>query len=759
MALEQTNLLPVIDRWGPSLAYNEKPSQDSIEVADKMVDTHCCFCGQQCGITLKVKENRVIGFEPRYDFPFNEGMLCPKGVKRYLQGSHRDRIETALARDDSSPDGFRSMEYDQAIEKVASEIRRIQEKYGHSAVGVLSGASLTTEKAYLMGKFARVCLKTPYIDYNGRLCMVSAAAANKKAFGVDRAANAWDDIVGADVVWISGANIAECAPITTNYVWQAREMGAKIIVVDPRITPIARTADVFLPIRPGTDAALFNGVLQIMIENDWLDHDFINNQAVDFDKLADHVSQWTLDRTAEVCGVSKQKLMQAAELWGKASTSFLLHARGIEHHTNGVENCLGAINIVMASGRIGRKNCGYATITGQANGQGGREHGQKCDQLPGARDIRNPEHREYISKVWDIDEADMPGPGVDCYEMMRKIHSGEIKMLLTLCFNPKVSLPDNEYVGAALDKLEFMSSIDFFMSETARHADIVLPGSLQEEDEGVVTQIEGRVIKINKAVEPPGDAKQDWKIIQDLTKALDRTHGFEFNSPREIFDELRVASKGGTADYSGITYEKIDAQGGVFWPCPSEDHPGTRRMFEPGSDNPIARGAGPFYFPDGKARFCISEHRPPAEEADAEYPVILTTGRVVSQFLSGTQTRRIGPLVDQYPEPLIEIHPALARKLGVRDGQWTTVETRRNSVTLKAQVVKTIRPDTIFVPYHWPGKRSANRLTIAAQDPTSKIPEFKVCACKVYSAKEPPHYEDEVESRQHPKPELKIIQT
>lgn len=759
MALEPTNLLNVIDRWGPHLAYNDKPTHDSIETPDKLVDTHCCFCGQQCGISLKVKDNKVIGFEPRYDFPFNEGMLCPKGVKRYLQGNHRDRIETALARDSSATDGFKAMDYDSAINKVASEIKRVQAKYGNDSVGVLSGASLTTEKAYLMGKFARVCLKTPYIDYNGRLCMVSAAAANKKAFGVDRAANAWDDIVGTDVVWISGANIAECAPITTNYVWQAREMGAKIIVVDPRITPIARTADLFLPIRPGRDAALFNGVLQIMIERDWLDHEFIDKHTVGFDGLSEHVSQWTLERTAEECGIAKQKIMQAAELWGEASTSFLLHARGIEHHTNGVENCLGAINIVMASGRIGRKNCGYATITGQANGQGGREHGQKCDQLPGARDISNPDHREHISKLWKINEEDLPGPGVDCYEMMRKIHSGKIKLLLTLCFNPKVSLPDNEYVGAALDKLEFMASIDFFMSETARHADIVLPGSLQEEDEGVVTQIEGRVIKINKAVEPPGDAKEDWKIIQDLATALDRTHGFQFRSPREIFDELRIASKGGTADYSGITYEKIDAQGGVFWPCPSDDHPGTRRMFEADSYNPVAKGEGPFYFPDGKARFNISEHRPPAEVTDDDYPVILTTGRVVSQFLSGTQTRRIGPLVDQYPEPKIEIHPILAKKLGVNDGQWTTVESRRGSITLEAQVVKTIRPDTVFVPYHWPGKRSANRLTISAQDPVSKIPEFKVCACRVFPARQPPHYENETEAREHSKPKLEIIQT
>lgn len=757
MAYEPDKLLETIDRWGPHLAHNESPAKDTVDRPEKMVDTHCCFCGQQCGITLKVKENRVIGFEPRYDFPFNEGMLCPKGVKRYLQGNHPDRITTALQRDASAAGGFAPLDYQAAIDRVASEIRRVQDKYGPSAVGVLSGASLTTEKAYLMGKFARVCLQTPYIDYNGRLCMVSAAAANKKAFGIDRAANAWDDIVGADVVWISGANIAECAPITTNYVWQAREMGAKVIVVDPRITPIARTADLFLPVRPGRDAALFNGVLKILIDRDWLDHDFIREHTVGFDQVAEHVAQWTLERTARECGISAKKIMHAAELWGQASTSFLLHARGIEHHSNGVENCLGAINIVMATGRIGRKNCGYATITGQANGQGGREHGQKCDQLPGARDISNPEHRKYVAGIWGVEEAELPGPGVDCFEMMRKIHAGEIKALLTLCFNPKVSLPDNQYVGAALDQLEFMASIDFFMSETARHADVVLPGSLQEEDEGVVTQIEGRVIKINQAVDPPGDARQDWRIVQDLAAALGRPRGFTFSEPREIFDELRVASRGGTADYSGITYEKIDAQHGVFWPCPSDDHPGTRRLFEPDSDNPVSNGAGPFYFPDGKARFNISEYRPPAEVTDDEYPVILTSGRVVSQFLSGTQTRRIGPLVEQYPEPKIEIHPQLADRLDIRDGSWATVSTRRGEVTLQAMIVETIRPDTVFVPYHWPGKRSINRCTIAAQDPVSKIPEFKVCACRVSPAVAPPHYEDEAEARNPVLPKLEIL--
>ena len=726
------NELPGIARqFGPHLNYASGLRVKAGVEPDKLVKTHCCFCGQQCGIQLKVKANEVIGFEPWEEFPFNRGMLCPKGVKRYLQGAHPDRLLHAYQRDPHSPGGFRVMAYDEAITRVATEIERIQTTHSPDAFAILSGASLTIEKSYLMGKFARKCLKTANIDYNGRLCMVSAAAGNKKAFGIDRAANPWADMLKSEVIWISGANVAECAPITTNYVWQAREHGAKIIVVDPRITPIARTCDLFLPVKPGRDVALFNGILHLMIENDWLDHDFIENHTAGFDALAEHVQQWTPQQTAQVTGINERSIRRAAEMWGQAKSSFLLHARGIEHHSHGVQNVLGAINIVLASGRIGRDGCGYATITGQGNGQGGREHGQKCDQLPGARDISNPEHRAYIAQVWDMDEKDMPGPGVDAYEIFRKIDKGEIKGLLSLCFNPKVSLPDNAFVTKALEKLEFYVAIDFFLNETAHHADIVLPGSLHEEDEGIVTQIEGRVIKINKAVEPPGEAKQDWRIIQDIARALGRESGFTFREPREMLDELRVASKGGIADYSGITYEKVEANGGVFWPCPTDDHPGTPRLFEPNSWNPLAKGAGPFYFPDGKARFNVSVYTPPTEDVDEEYPIILTTGRVVSHFLSGEQTRRIGPLVDQYPEPRLEIHPQLADKLGIKDGAWATTESRRGNITLQALVVTTIRPDTVFIPYHWPGRKSANQLTIAAQDPISKIPEYKVCAVRV----------------------------
>ena len=746
----------MIQRFGPHLSSMSGVRLSTSVEPERLVKTHCCFCGQQCGIQLKVRGNEVIGFEPWEDFPFNRGMLCPKGVKRYLQGSHPDRLLTALRRDPAAPGGFSAMPYDEAIRRVASEIARLQSAHGASSIGVLSGASLTTEKSYLMGKFARVCLKTPYIDYNGRLCMVSAGAANKKAFGIDRTTNPWNDMVGSAVIWVAGSNVAECSPITTNYLWQAREQGAKIIIQDPRQTPVARTCDLFLPVKPGRDAALFAGVLQIMIERGWLDRGFIDASTTGFEPVAEYCRQWTPARTAQVTGVPERSILQAAEMWATAPTGFLLHARGIEHHSNGVQNALGSINLVLATGRIGRPHCGYGTIVGQANGQGGREHGQKCDQLPGWRDIANPEHRKYIAGVWGIEERELPGPGVDCYEMFRKIDAGEIRGLISICFNPKVSLPDNHFVTRCLDKLEFYVAIDFFLNDTARHADIVLPGSLHEEDEGTVTQVEGRIIKINKAVDCPGEARQDWRIIQDIARALERPRGFTFAEPREIFEELRVASKGGVADYSGVTYEKVEQNFGVFWPCYADDpktgqpidHPGTPRLFEPGSYNPVAKGAGPFYFLDGRARFNVADYRDPIDDASEAYPVFLTTGRVISQFLSGTQTRRIGPLVNQYPEPRIEIHPRLAASLGIADNDWTTAETRRGTITLRAMVVSTIRPDTVFIPYHWAGRKSANQLTVAAQDPISKIPQYKVCGCRVRKADAPPDYAATLEPQQ-----------
>ncbi|WP_262491828.1 molybdopterin oxidoreductase family protein [Nafulsella turpanensis] len=315
----------------------------------------------------------------------------------------------------------------------------------------------------------------------------------------------------------------------------------------------------------------------------------------------------------------------------------------------------------------------------------------------------------------------MPGKGLSAYELVEAIHRGEIKGLLSICFNPIVSLPNNNMVREALEKLEYYVAIDFFLNDTARHADVVLAGALHEEEEGTGTTAEGRVVKINPVVTPPGDARTDASIIIELAHRLGAGDKFPYKKSEDIFNELRVASKGGTADYFGITYEKIVKNYGVFWPCPSLDHPGTPRLWE---DRKFATA-------DGKAHFNPAPYRPPSEPTDKDYPVVLTTGRVVSQYLSGTQTRRIGRLVDPYPEPLLEIHPSLAQQYGIKDREIVKVKTRRGEAEFPAQVVTTIRKDTVFIPYHWAGPKSANQLTIGTLDPISKMPEFKVCACQL----------------------------
>jgi len=720
------------ERFGPHRAYTPPGGwqDESRHPAERLVKTHCCFCGQQCGIQLKVRENRVIGFEPWEEFPFNHGMLCPKGVKRYLQGNHPDRLLDPLLR---TPQGFRAATWDEVLDHTVQRLQEIQAKYGKDSIAVYGGASLISEKSYLVGKFARVALGTRHVDYNGRLCMVSAGVAYKLALGVDRSPLPWSDIPKAQVVLVAGANVAECAPITTDYLWRCRDVGGKLIVVDPRMTPITRNADLYLPVRPGTDLALYLGMLHVIVRDGLVKREFVDAHTSGFEQVEASVRAWDPRTAAEKTGVPPEAIERAARLFAQADRAIALHARGVEHQSKGVENCLALINLCLATGNIGREGAGCAMITGQGNGQGGREHGQKCDQLPGQRQINDLEARAHVAKVWGIAPDEIPQAGYSAVEIMEAIHRGEIKALLSACFNPIVSLPDSNFTREALSKLEFFGVIDFFLSETAHFADAVYAGSLQEEEEGICCTAEGRVVHIQKAVEPPGNAKADTWIYCELARRLGKEKHFPYTSSREIYDELREASRGGHADYYGITYEKIDRHMGVFWPCPSLEHPGTPRLFEGGRS----------FHPDGKCRFLVNEWRESGDPVSVDYPVYLTTGRVVSQYLSGTQTRRIGSLVDQYPEPRVEIHPRLAQQHGISDGDWVTVTSRRSEITLRAMVVRTIRPDTVFIPYHWPGKRSANKLTHRTLDPRSKIPEFKVSACRLRKAEKAPDWASE----------------
>jgi assimilatory nitrate reductase catalytic subunit len=507
---------------------------------------------------------------------------------------------------------------------------------------------------------------------------------------------------------ICGTNVSETFPTLTHYIWQARDNGAKLIVVDPRITPIARTADLHLPIKPGTDSALYGAMLKILVDNDWLDHEFIKNYTSGFEETIAAVKDYDLDWAEKITGIAKEKILQAATWWGKTATSFLLHARGIEHHSKGVDNVVGCINLVLATGRIGKPYCGYGTITGQGNGQGGREHGHKCDQLPG-----QPRHHQsrtpkiHLPVFGALMKRKCLAKDFPRMKLSKPLIGEKLKGSFRFALNPLVSLPNSNYVREALEKLEYYVTIDFFLSETARYADVVMAGSLHEEDEGTVTTAEGRVVRINAAVTPPGNARKDSDIIMELAKRLGAGDKFNFENSEAAFNELRVASKGGTADYYGITYQKIEENMGIFWPCPSEDHPGTPRLWEDRK----------FKTPDGKAHFNAAPYRDPGEVTDSEYPIVLTTGRVVSQYLSGSQTRRIGKLVDQYAEPLLEIHPKLATMYGITEGDLINVVTRRGEAVFPAQLVETIREDTVFIPYHWGGSKSANLLTPGTLDP------------------------------------------
>jgi assimilatory nitrate reductase catalytic subunit len=693
---------------------------------ERFTATHCCFCGMQCGMLLRVNEEsgKVVGVEPRYDWPVNEGRLCPKGVLAYTQLDNQDRLLRPLVRRHGRQV---TTDWDDALDTVVRGIQAVQQKHGQDGFAVYSGSSMTNEKCYLAGKWARIALGTKHIDYNGRLCMSSAAAGYNKALGIDRPACSWTDILETDLLFVCGSNTPECHPTSITYLWKALDRGARLIVADPRETHIARAANLHLKLRPGTDAALHMAMLHVLVSENLIDQTFIEGHVNGFAETAASVKEMTPARAAEITGLTDADIVQAARWYGKAPKAMILHARGIEHHAHGTDNVLSLINLSLATGKIGKPGCGTTTLTGQGNGQGGREHGQKADQLPGYRKIYDPAARAHVAKVWGVPEDWIPGPGYSAVEIFEAMDRGEIRGLYLMCSNPMVSLPAINRVENALKGLEFFACADFFVSESAKFADVVLPVAMWAEDEGTTTNVEGRVIKHNKAVEPPNDVPTDWQLMCEIARRLGKGAYFNYTEPRQIFDELRRASQGGLADYYGITYEKIEAQKGVFWPCPSLDHPGTPLLYQDGH----------FYHPDGKALMHPVKYIPPAEEPDDAYPLRYTTGRVVYHYLSGNQTRRIPMLRDLAPDPYCEIHPVTARQYGIAPGDWVRVESRRGEVVLRAQVSAVTRPDTVFIPYHWGDDVAANLLTVQALDPYSKMPELKAAAVQIAKAEAP----------------------
>jgi assimilatory nitrate reductase catalytic subunit len=681
--------------------------------------SHCPYCAMQCGMTLVAEHGRWS--VAARDFPTNRGGLCRKGWTAAELLDAPDRLQTPLIRDRKGGK-LRPASWPEAIERIASKLQEVGAKFGSDAVGVFGGGGLTNEKAYMLGKFARVALRTANIDYNGRFCMASAAAAGLRAFGIDRGMPfPMQDIAETDAIFMIGSNPAETLPPIMQYFEAQRDRGGQFIVADPRRTATAKIATLHLQLTPGTDAALANGLLYVAIQRGLIDDEFIAARTTDFEQVKRTVAKYWPDRVERITGVPTALLEKAAQILGEADTAMLLTGRGPEQQSQGVNNVLSFINLMLALGHSGKAFSGYACMTGQGNGQGGREHGQKADQLPGYRKLDNPVHRAEIAAIWKIAPDDLPRPGLSAVELLDALGES-IHCLLVVASNIVVSAPDATRLVERLKSLGFLIVADMFMSETAEFADVVLPVTQWAEEEGTMTNLEGRVILRQRAKDPPKEVWSDLQILKAIADRLGRGQYFS-DSNKEVFEEFRRASGGGTADYAGITYERIVAEDGIFWPCPSAGHPGTPRLF-------LDR----FGTDDGRAKFHAVDHRPSAEVPDGQFPYFLTTGRVLAQYQSGTQTRRIADLNAADPDPFVEIHPDTARGLLIAEGDLVVLESRRGRIVIKARLTRDIRLDTLFVPFHWGAAGSANALTLAALDPVSKIPEFKVCAVRLERA-------------------------
>jgi assimilatory nitrate reductase catalytic subunit len=695
--------------------------------------THCPYCALQCAMTLAQAPSgsRLPVSVTGRDFPTNSGGLCQKGWSSAEVLRVPDRITSPLVRGDDGQ--LHATDWSTALEVVATGIRRAQAAHGNDSVAVFGGGGLTNEKAYTLGKFARTALRTANIDYNGRFCMSSAAAAANRSLGIDRGLPfPLADVGDAQAVLVLGSNLADTMPPAVTHLRGARKSGG-LVVVDPRHSATAQLADDgagrhLAPV-PGTDLVLLLTLLHVLWAEGLVDEQYLADRTSGADLVRRSVAQWWPERSEMVCGVPARELRATARLLADASPSrggagaYILTGRGVEQSTQGTATVTAAINLALALGLLGRRGSGYGAITGQGNGLGGREHGQKADQLPGYRRIDDPATRAHVASVWGVDPDSLPGPGRPAVELLNSLGAPDgPKVLMVHGSNVLVSGPNAGRVRRRLEALDLLVVTDFVPSETALLADVVLPTTQWAEEEGTMTSLEGRVIRRRQAVEAPAGARSELEILAALAEQLGSTVDFPTDAA-EVFDELARASAGGPADYSGLSHARLDADPDLFWPCPAVpggEHPGTPRLF-----------LESFPTPDGRARMIPVNHRGPAEELRPDAPLHLVTGRVLAHYQSGAQTRRVPGLVGSSPGPFVEMHPLLADRVGATEGDLVRLTTARGEIVVPVQLSTGIRSDTVFMAFHWGGAGSVNLLTTDATDPVSGMPEFKVCAVQV----------------------------
>ena len=668
------------------------------------VKTTCPYCGVGCEMDLLIKKDRLVGVEPVRG-PANDGLLCVKGKYAYGFVNHPDRLKTPLIKKDGK---FEKATWEEAYELIASKIIQTKQEHGADSLGGFSSARCTNEENYLFQKLFRACIGTNNVDHCARLCHASTVAGLAATLGSGAMTNSISEIIDSDVIFITGSNTTETHPVIGAKIKQAKIKGAKIIVAEPRRIELADEADVFLQIKPGTNVALFNGLMNIIIEEGLQDKEYIAERTENYEMLIELVKQYTPETVSEICGIDKEELKKAARIYASADKAGIFFAMGVTQHTTGTHGVMSVSNLALLCGNIGKESAGVNPLRGQNNVQGACDVGALPGDLPGYQKVFDQKAIEKFEEAWNAKLSNKVGLSIT--EMLNKAEENELRLLYIMGENPMISDPDINHVEKALKAVEFLVVQDIFMTETAVFADVILPAATFAEKDGTFTNTERRIQRIRKAIEPVGESKADWQILMEL---INRTGiDTKYSDPSEIMDELALL----TPIYGGISYDRIK-EIGLQWPCPTKEHPGTKYLHKD-------------TFSRGKAIFKPVEYIKSAELPDKEYPHILTTGRILYQYHTRTMTGKIDGLTQIAPESYVEINPEMANRLDLKNGEQVCVTSRRGEITTKVRVTDIVEDGVIFIPFHF-ADGAANYLTNTAVDATAKIPELKVCAVRI----------------------------
>lgn len=665
--------------------------------------TVCPYCGSGCTFYLQVFNGEIIGILPNKNHEISQGNLCIKGWFANEFVTHKDRLKKPLIKKDGK---FVESSWEEALELIAKKLK----SYSPEQVGCLSSAKVSNEENYLMQKFSRAVLKTNNVDHCARLCHASTVVGLNKSFGSGAMTNSIPEMENCQCMFVIGSNTTEQHPMVAKYMMRAKEKGAKLILADPRKVPWSKFADIHLQQRPGTDVALLNGMMNVILEEGLEDKQFVSERTEDFEPFKEVVKKYNPEYVEKITGIPKDLIIESAKIYAKSKASAIFYSMGITQHTTGVDNVVSIANLAMLTGNIGKVGSGVNALRGQVNVQGACDCGALPNVYSGYQVVTDEANRKKFQEAWHVDS--LPDKvGLTVTELIGEAAKGNIKALYIMGENPMVSDPDIKHVKEGLENLEFLIVQDIFLTETAELAHVVLPAASYAEKDGTYTTTDRRVQLARKAVDPLGEAKADWEIICQLAKKMGSKE-FNYNSPSDIMDEIARL----TPIYGGMSYERLSEKG-LQWPCPTKDHPGT----------PILHKEK---FSRGKGKFWAIEFKEPDELPDNEYPFILTTGRTIFHYHTGTMTRKVEILNREVPTGYVEINPKDAKEMAIVDGSKINVSTRRGTIEIEAKITERVKEGVVFIPFHFV-ECAANMLTNTALDPVAKIPEFKVCSCRI----------------------------